>query len=188
MADLRAPKKSLRATPKVARLHNTDGPEKGRPGILFRLLIGASGTALYITCLTSAYGPASVGDMTTTIAMLSLGWALAFGAFVLSEVFGALPNGHRVLVGAFFGIALAAVTALCGMFVFHRPQTSPVAAKTGARIFFQVNSFTKGDKKIRVNATNSGDLNPENGGRPSVFGSWHCPYLQQSPPTLRPSS
>jgi len=158
MADLRAPKKALRAIPKVAWLHDAGVAGKGGSGIFLRLLIGAGGTALYVTCLTSAYGPASVGDVTTTIAMLSLGWALAFGAFVLSEVFGALPNGHRVLVGIFFGVALAAVTALWGMFVFHRPQAPPVAAKTGARMFFKLGGFTKNDKKIEVSMINQGDV------------------------------
>jgi hypothetical protein len=172
MGDLRPPKKSLRQIPKLAILRKgTPSPELRAPvplrmGPVGRIVIGAGGTALFITCLYSAYSPASVGDITATIVMLLSGWVFAVGAFTLSELLSSLSNRHRYLASFSFAIVCAAVTAIWGVTIFH--PAAPTIQKTGARMFFTVAGFAKDSKKIDVTMTNHGDVMARAG---SLYGS-----------------
>lgn len=137
MVDLRPPKRSLRATPKLAAPRN--GSQEERPykiGRLGRILLGAGGTGLYITCVSSAYGPASVGDMTATIVMLLSGWVFAVGAFTLSELFGGLKVRHRFAVAFIFACVAAVVTSTWGVFIFKPSETAKAPILPDSTIAF----------------------------------------------------
>lgn len=163
MADLRPERRSLRATPKLAILRKPDpSPEANAPiplrvGPVARIVIRAGGTGLFITCLYSAYGPASVGDMNATVVMLASGWVFAVGAFTLSELLSPLSNRHRILASLAFAVSCAAVVAIWGVMIFHPPQPPSVVEKTGARIFLSPMAIIKGNSTVQITVLNSGD-------------------------------
>jgi hypothetical protein len=163
MRDLRPPKVPLRAIPRLLSLRDKQESASAgstssplRVGPLGRIVIGAGGTALFITCLYSAYGPASVGDMKATIVMLLSGWVFAVGAFTVSELLSSLSNRHRFLASFGFAIVCAAVTSVWGVTIFHSP--TPTIQKAGARMFFQIGGFSKTNKTMAVIMVNSGDV------------------------------
>ena len=173
MRDLRPPKVPLRAIPRLPALKEKQESEPQRQGDaipasggstssllrvgpLGRTVIGAGGTALFITCLYSAYGPASVGDMKATIVMLLSGRVFAVGAFTVSELLSSLSNRHRFLASFGFAVVCAAVTAVWGVTIFHVPP--PAIQKTGARMFFRVGGFSKTNKTMEVTMINKGDV------------------------------
>lgn len=183
MSDLRAEKRALRAIPKLValrenRIGSSTSPVAERPvdnvaGVtsepsivsqstgfwvspIGRLFIGASGTALYFTCVYSAYSPASAGDTTATIIMLFSGWVFAVSAFTLSESLSSLSNGHRFIASFSFAIVIGVITVIWGKTIFHEP-VAPIH-KTGARIFFRLSGITKGETKMTAAMNNYGDI------------------------------
>lgn len=178
MRDLRPPKRSLRAVPKLAALRKQTEASVAAPIAAeeqsartvapiavqeqtrltrVRLLVNGAGTALWLTCIGSAYSPAAAGDLRSTVFFLAMGWLLGTGAFLLSDTLTEWPAPARRFVGILFAITLAAVTGLWGSLTFQ-PATQ-VAAKEGARFNWVVtNPLKKGDDAFVVTTTNYGDM------------------------------
>jgi hypothetical protein len=96
------------------------------------------------------------------------------------------PSGsrkaHRIWAGAFAVVGILSASAIffelrgtdqiLGQIWEHikKPQAPPVVAKTGARLFFRVDGFKKGDKTLAVNMSNGGDVMARTG---SLVGSYY---------------
>jgi hypothetical protein len=190
MRDLRSPKRSLRASPKLLALHSqpvasppdeaaaqSDSPidpnlggakdePSSRPRWAKQVINGA-GTALWFGCLSSAYSPAAAGDLKTVLILLSAGWLLAITAFLSSDALAGWSKRARRLVSTLVCVTLAALTAFWGALIFQPPH---VEVKEGARIVWTTNPFSKGDTKVVVAGTNRGDMSARVG---VVVGSFY---------------
>src|SRR5579871_3856053 len=122
MPEIRAPKRSLRAVPKLSFLRQqpsaTDIPTLSHRGWSrgARILLGAGATGLFAALIIASFSASGVIDMTLAIALLGVAWIVGVGAVLVSEPLLGLQPRIRWPAAAIVSIALAAAIVGLGFY------------------------------------------------------------------------